>query len=144
MKLRRNHFQAELISSPLNDIMFFLLLFFLILSTVASPHAIKVLLPKADPSHAAVKQPLTITVTEDKRYFLNDREFGFDELEPELVATLSADNANDATIVLRPSRSLSIQDLVDVLQIGVRNDLRMVLATTTGENGKGHGTDGSF
>lgn len=128
MKLRRNHTQhAELVSSPLNDIMFFLLLFFLILSTVASPRVIKVLLPQADVKQEAIAQPVTVTVTTDKRYFIDDREIDFSDLENSLMQSI---NRSDATVVILPARSLSIQDLVDVLQIGVRNNLKMVLATT--------------
>ena len=57
MKLRRKkRFEAEVATSSLNDIMFFLLLFFLIISTIANPNVIKVLLPKADKSQTLNKK----------------------------------------------------------------------------------------
>lgn len=127
MKLRRRHTsQAEVVSSPLNDIMFFLLLFFLIVSTLASPKVIKVLLPKAEAAQSASKKPVTITVTAEKKYFIDNQEVPFENLEQKLQSSVG----EDATVVIRPSRELSVQDLVDVLQIGAKNNFRMVLATT--------------
>lgn len=129
MKLRRRQSQhAEVMSSPLNDIMFFLMLFFLIVSTLASPHVIKVLLPQANATQSAARRPLTLTVTEQKRYFIDEKEVAFADLEATLLKSVG--NQADATIVIRPARALQIQDLVDVLEIGVKNNMRMVLATS--------------
>lgn len=113
-------------TASLNDIMFFLLLFFLILSTLGSPRVIKVLLPKADAAQSTTRKPLTLTISADKKYFVDGREIPFSSLETQLVSM--ADKI-DATVVIRPARNLQIQDLVDVLQIGVKNNMKMVLAT---------------
>jgi biopolymer transport protein ExbD len=128
MKIKRSkQFTPEVATSSLNDIMFFLLLFFLIVSTFANPNVIKVLLPKAQSAQAINKKQISITVTEDKKYFINDREVPFDYIKTELTArTTGLDNP---TIILRFSNKLSIQDLVDVLQIGNSLNIKMVLAT---------------
>ncbi len=128
MKIKRNnHFQAEVATSSLNDIMFFLLLFFLIISTVANPNVIKILLPKSDASQALSKQQVTLTVTEDKRYFLNKREIPASQLESSLLSEF--EGVPDPTVVLRIPSNLYIQDLVDVMQIGTKHKVKMVLAT---------------
>jgi len=107
--------------------MFFLLLFFLIVSTFANPNVIKVLLPKAQSAQAINKKQISITVTENKKYFINDREVPFDYIKTELTArTTGLDNP---TIILRFSNKLTIQDLVDILQIGNSLNIKMVLAT---------------
>jgi biopolymer transport protein ExbD len=124
---RNNHFQAEVATSSLNDIMFFLLLFFLIISTVANPNVIKILLPKSDASQALSKQQVTLTVTEDKRYFLNKREIPASQLESSLLSEF--EGVPDPTVVLRIPSTLYIQDLVDVMQIGTKHKVKMVLAT---------------
>jgi biopolymer transport protein ExbD len=124
---RNNHFQAEVATSSLNDIMFFLLLFFLIISTVANPNVIKILLPKSDASQALSKQQVTLTVTEDKRYFLNKREIPASQLESSLLKEF--EGVPDPTVVLRIPSNLYIQDLVDVMQIGTKHKVKMVLAT---------------
>ncbi len=126
MKLRKRTNHVEMYSASLNDIMFFLLLFFLILSTLGSPRVIKVLLPKADAASSTTRKPVTLTVSSDKRYYVDGREVPFASLEEKLVSLV--DKA-DATVVIRPARDLQIQDLVDVLQIGVKNNMKMVLAT---------------
>lgn len=128
MKLRRNkRFHAEVATGSLNDIMFFLMLFFLIVSTVANPNVIKILLPKSQSNQTLSKKTITINVTEDKHYFIDKREVAFDQLESEILKESA--NINDATVVLRFPHNLEIQDLVDVMQIGAKNKLKMVLAT---------------
>lgn len=128
MKIRRNkRFHAEVSTHSLNDIMFFLLLFFLIVSTIANPNVIKILLPKATSPQQITKALVTLTVTEDKRYYIDQSEIPFDALENSLINKLGG--AEEMTVVLRLPYNLQIQDLVDVMQIGTRNKFKMVLAT---------------
>jgi biopolymer transport protein ExbD len=128
MNIRRNrHFKPEVSTSSLNDIMFFLLLFFLIVSTLANPNVIKVLLPTSKAAQNLNKQQVSLTVSADKRYYINQKEVQPDQLENELkVQTTGIENP---TIILRFAKSLNVQDLVDVLEIGVRMNLKMVMAT---------------
>lgn len=128
MRLRRNRrFHAEVATGSLNDIMFFLMLFFLIVSTVANPNVIKILLPKSQANQALSKKTVSLTVTEDKHYFINQREIGFESLESEILTEMK--NVEDLTVVLRLPANLQIQDLVDVMQIGAKHHIKMVLAT---------------
>jgi biopolymer transport protein ExbD len=128
MNIRRNRqFKPEVSTSSLNDIMFFLLLFFLIVSTLANPNVIKVLLPNSKSAQDINKQQINLTVTADKRYYINQKEVQFSQLEQQLVDQTS--NIESPTIILRFARSLNIQDLVDVLEIGVRRNFKLVMAT---------------
>ncbi|HEY5750445.1 MAG TPA: biopolymer transporter ExbD [Chryseolinea sp.] len=128
MKIKKqNHFQAEVSTSSLNDIMFFLLLFFLIISTVANPNVIKVLLPKSNSSQALSKQQVSLTVTEDKHFYINKKEVPHAQLEQSLVDACAG--KEEPTVVIRMPHSLSVQDLVDVMQIGAKHKFKMVLAT---------------
>ena len=129
MRIKRQaQFRAEVATSSLNDIMFFLLLFFLIISTVTNPNVIKILLPKSASSQTLNKQSITLTVTENKHYFINQREVPFARLEQELMK--QCEGLSEPTIVLRLPPGLYIQDLVDVMQIGTRHKIKMVLAAT--------------
>lgn len=129
MKIKSHrHFQAEVATASLNDIMFFLLLFFLIVSTVTNPNVLKVVLPKSSASQALSKQPFSLTVTEDKRYLFNNKLIPFSQLE-DVIVKASAGVA-EPTIVIHVAYSLSVQDLVDVMQIGAKNKIKMVLATS--------------
>ncbi len=124
---RRNEFHAEVATSSLNDIMFFLLLFFLIISTVTNPNVIKLLLPKSKASQTLSKQTLSLSVTSSKQYYINQKEIPFGRLEYELVKACTG--MSKPTVVLRLPPNLTIQDLVDVMQIGAKNKIKMVLAT---------------
>ena len=128
MNLRRSSkYTAEVYTGSLNDIMFFLLLFFLIVSTMVNPSVVKLMLPKATTSQAMNKQQVTLSMTADKTYYINNKAIASDHLEAEMANAIR--NLEDPTIVLRIDNALTIQDLVDVLQIGNKLKIKMVLAT---------------
>jgi biopolymer transport protein ExbD len=120
-------FKPEVATASLNDIMFFLLLFFLIISTFANPHVIKLLLPRADSSQTVTKKQITLSINKDKQYFIDDKLISFDNMEGELRKLSST--IPDVTIVIRAESSLTIQDLVDILQLGSKLQIKMILAT---------------
>ncbi len=124
---RRNRFHAEVATSALSDIMFFLLLFFLIISTLANPNVIKVPLPKSDANEKTQKAHITLTVTEDKKYFVDKKEVTFDGIEGLLLTETK--KIGDNTVIVRIPFDLKVQDLVDLLQIGMKNDLKVIIAT---------------
>jgi len=128
MRLKRNkRFGAEVATSALNDIMFFLLLFFLIVSTVANPNVIKLMLPRASIAQSLQKQQVQLSITKDKEYYINQKQIPFENLESSLL--ISCKQIAEPTVIVRADYSLSIQDLVNVLQIGTKLKLKMVLAT---------------
>ena len=124
---KNNRENVEVYTGSLNDIMFFLLLFFLIMSTMSSPQVIKLMLPKAQSGTAMVKKPLMISIDAEKRYYLDSKEIRFDEIESKI--STEAKDREDPTVVLNIDKSLSVQDLVDVLQIGSKLKIKMVLST---------------
>jgi len=128
MKIKRKtHFAAEVATSSLNDIMFFLLLFFLIISTITNPNVIKVLLPRSSASQALSKQPIIVTITENRQYYINKRPVPVNDLDEELVKAV--EGLTEPTVVLHAAATLSVQDLVNVMQVGARHKIKMVLAT---------------
>jgi biopolymer transport protein ExbD len=129
MKLRRkNKFAAEVATSSLNDIMFFLLLFFLIISTVANPNVIKLMLPKASATQQLSKKQVTLSVDGDKQYFIDKRPVPAANLENELKTMMTG--IAEPTVVVRFDKSLTVQDLVSVLETGAKLNIRMVMATS--------------
>lgn len=129
MAIKRNkRFHAEVATSSLSDIMFFLLLFFLIISTLANPNVIRMTLPKSKTNEKTNKQLITLSVTEDKRFYIDKEETTLEELEGSLLSKI--DKSKEQTVVVRIPFNLQVQDLVDVLQIGVRNNLKFVIATS--------------
>jgi biopolymer transport protein ExbD len=125
---RQRRFEAEVATASLNDIMFFLMLFFLIVSTLGSPNVIKLMLPKSDKSsHDVSKQPLTLSINKDHEYFIDKKPVNFPDLEKTLIGLTAG--KEEPTVLIRAEQSLTIQDLVDVMAIGARIKVRMVLGT---------------
>jgi biopolymer transport protein ExbD len=129
MKLKRKReMHAEVYTSSLNDIMFFLLLFFLIISTLVNPSVIQLMLPKASANVQKVsKQTINLSVTKELTYYLNDKPIPFDAIMPSLKQL--AVNPENTTIILRADRTIQLQDLVSILDIGNQLHVKMILAT---------------
>lgn len=124
---KRRQFHDEDAMAAMNDIMFFLMLFFLIIATMSNANIIKILLPKSDTTSKMAKQPLTLTVTDDLKYYVNANEVPAARLEAALADAVKRNE--DPTVVLRISKSLTVQDLVDVMSIAAKLNLKMVLST---------------
>jgi biopolymer transport protein ExbD len=124
---RKRRFKPEVSTSSLNDIMFFLLLFFLIVSSLANPNVIKLLLPNSKSAQTLDKQQITISITKDKRYFIDNQQISFRDIEQILKSKIRT--VKEPTVILRLENSLTVQDLVDVLEIGTRLNVKMVMAT---------------
>jgi biopolymer transport protein ExbD len=107
--------------------MFFLLLFFLIVSSLANPNVIKLLLPNSKSAQDLNKQQITISITRDKKYFIDSRQISFNDIEPLLKSRIGS--LQEPTVILRLENSLTVQDLVDVLEIGNRLKVKMLMAT---------------
>ncbi len=114
-------------TESLNDIMFFLLLFFLIISTMANPNVIKLMLPKSANNEQITKKQINVSVDKDKNYFIDKQPVPADQLESALSSAVNG--IDEPTVVLNFDRELSVQDLVDVMQIGAKLKIKMVLAT---------------
>lgn len=129
MALRKKHREAEVSTDSLSDIMFFLMLFFLILSTMVSPNSIKVALPNSDVKTTINndQKPIHLGVTTDKKYYVNSLEVPYANLETE-IAKLSG-LRTDPTVIMHLDKSLSIQDEIDLMTICYRLKCKTVLAT---------------
>jgi len=128
MNLRKSRgYTAEVYTGSMNDIMFFLLLFFLIVATMVNPNVIKLMLPKATTANELNIKQIALSITADKSYYIDSKLIPADKLEAEMANVTR--NIKDPTIVLRIDNALTIQDLVDVLQIGNKLKIKMVLAT---------------
>jgi biopolymer transport protein ExbD len=129
MKIERKKSRtSEVYTASLNDIMFFLLLFFLIISTMVNPSVIKLLLPKASNSEQTVtKQSINLSITKDLRYFLNDEEIPVEKLEIKLKILMN--RAKETTIILRADNNITLQPVVDVIDLGNKLKVKVILAT---------------
>lgn len=128
MKIRRkSRFAPEVFTSSLSDIMFFLMLFFLIISTMSNPNVIKLMLPKASATQQMYKKQITLSVDDKKVYYIDKEPIPFDQLETQLQTLFAG--VEERTVILRVDKNLAVQDLVDVLEVGAKQDIKMVMAT---------------
>ncbi len=128
MNLRSNNKPgAEIFTSSMNDIMFFLMLFFIIVSTLLNPNVVKLNLPSAKNTQSIHKKEILLSVNKELQYFVNNQQVPFDKLES--VLSIEAGKDKEAFVVLRCDNTLAIQQLVNVLEIGNRLNVKMILAT---------------
>lgn len=129
MALRKKHREAEVSTDALGDIMFFLMLFFLIMSTMVSPNAIKVALPKSEIKTTIRNdvKPIHVAITKDKKYFVNSKEVSVANLEMEIAAISSAQL--EPTVIMHLDKELTIQDEIDIMTICYKLKCKTVLAT---------------
>ncbi len=127
LKNRRNRAGAEVHTSAMNDIMFFLLLFFLIASTVTNPNVIKLMLPKSASGQSVSKKTITVSVTKDLKYYVDKKEVA----EADLPTVLGGYKklATELTIVLYVDRTVAIQNVVQVMDTAQKLNIKLVLAT---------------
>jgi biopolymer transport protein ExbD len=136
MQLRRQKGEgAEVAAEAMNDIMFFLMFLFLIISSLANPNVIKLALPNAKVASQMPKQPVTVNVakgvTENTPIILIGKEqVTKEQLEIKLKAAVAGEET--PTVVVRFEKTLTLQPLVDILQIGEKLKCKMVLSTASG------------
>ena len=127
MSLRsKNKVSATFNMSSMTDIVFLLLIFFMLTSTLVSPNALKLLLPNSK-SKTLEKQTISVSITPEIDYYIGDVKYPFESLESELITRLSQEV--DPAIILHADKSVDIEYAVKVMDIAYRNKFRVVSAT---------------
>jgi len=115
-------------TAALNDIMFFLMLFFLLASAVANPQVVKLLLPKSSAGEQSVaKKTMTVSITSDLQYHVDKQVVALDQLEPLIQAQVLS--GEELTIMLYADSTVPIQNVISVMDVANRNKVKLVLAT---------------
>jgi len=121
----RNKVSPEFNMSSMTDIVFLLLIFFMIASTLVSTSAIDILLPKAS-GKTENKKSVAVSIKKDLTYYIDAKRVGESVLESELIAALS--NEEKPTVVLRAEKSVPVENVVKVMDIANRNKFKVILA----------------
>lgn len=119
--------KAEVFTAAMNDIMFFLMLFFIIMSTLLNPNIINLNLPTAKHSETARKKEINLSINKDAEYFIDNRQVNFSEIESILLSEKK--KKPDAIVIVRCDNTIQVQQLVEVLEIGTKLNMKMLLAT---------------
>ena len=126
MNLRgRNKVSPEFSMSSMTDIVFLLLVFFMLTSPVITPEALDLILPKAK-GKSTNQQNLSVSITEALDYYVNDEKINKNQLESVLKVKLKG--VEDPTIILRAAEGVPIENAVNVMDIANKNRFKIILA----------------
>ncbi|HJT72681.1 MAG TPA: biopolymer transporter ExbD [Chitinophaga sp.] len=117
----------ELHNGALNDILFILLLFFLIVSTLANPNVIKLTLPKAK-SNTKAKQTVVVSINDKGEFFVGTNKVPYEGLKQMLIPAITRESV-DPTIVINAEKSVPVEDVVKVMEVAREIGAKVVLAT---------------
>lgn len=110
----------------MTDVVFLLLIFFMITSTLVHPNALKLLLPQSENQTAA--KPLTsVSITRDLEYYVEKQRVSFNEIEP-LLKQKVGENP-ETYISLHVDENVPMKEVVKVMNIAKRNEYKLILAT---------------
>ena len=106
----------DLDTGPLNDILFILMFFFLIISTLANPNVIKMSNPKAK-SDTKAKQSVIVSIDKNKNIYVGQRKIVFDSLEPALRKNIRIGDSLKPAVVVNADSLVSWGDIVRIMQV---------------------------
>lgn len=126
MKIKgRNKVNPNFNMSSMTDIVFLLLIFFMITSTLVTTSALDILLPKAN-GKTENRKSVSVSITKNLTFYIDTKKVSENQLEDKLLAVLS--KKESPTIVLRAAEGVPIEKAVKVMDIANRNRFKVILA----------------
>jgi biopolymer transport protein ExbD len=124
----RNKISVNFSSVGMTDVVFNLLIFFMLTSTLVHPTALKLLLPKGS-SQTSAKPQTTVSITSDQKYYFEQQPVAtMQELEALLKQKLG--NAPETYISLHADKNVPFESVVQVLDIAQKNNYKLIIATS--------------
>lgn len=125
---RRTKVNPNFSMSSMTDIVFLLLIFFMVTSTMIAPNALKLLLPKS--SHQTSASAITtISIKSDLTYYIETNQVPLEDIEGILQYRFKDQNTDDITISLHCDQSIPLHAMVKILNIAKDNKWKLILAT---------------
>ena len=121
----RNKVSTEFNMSSMTDIVFLLLIFFMLTSTMVTTNALDLVLPKAKGKTDSNKST-SVSIDKDLNFFIDKDKINEADLEKQLLALFA--NSENKAIVLRAEKSVPHEKVVKVMEIAYRNQIKMVIA----------------
>ncbi|OFX23024.1 MAG: biopolymer transporter ExbD [Bacteroidetes bacterium GWA2_31_9] len=123
----RNKVSVAFSMSSMTDLVFLLLIFFMITSTLVHPTALKLLLPQSN-NQTAGKPNTTVSITPDLQYYVENNKVELENMEQILIEKIG--NNQDIYISLYVDKTVPIDYVVKVMNIAKKNNYKLVLATS--------------
>ena len=125
---RRSKVNPNFSMSSMTDIVFLLLIFFMVTSTLIAPNALKLLLPKSTHQTSA-NAITTISITKDLNYYIETTQVPFEDIEGILVNRFQSQGIEEPTISLHCDQNIPVHAMVSVMNIAKDNKWKLILAT---------------
>ena len=113
-KLRESHDEVD--TGPLNDILFILLMFFLMISTLANPNVIKMSVPRAK-SDTKTKQSVVVSVDKNKNIYVGSKKTLMDSLEPALRKYINQGDSIKPAVVINADSSAQWGEVIKIMKV---------------------------
>ncbi len=127
MKIKNNNkYNSSFSMSSMTDIVFLLLIFFMLTSTLVSTSALEINLPDSESKNVKTKK-LSISIDSSYNYYIENQIIEFTDLESILISRF--EKTNDKSLILRVDRSVPIKFAVNVMDIAYKNNIKVILAT---------------
>ena len=124
---QRNKISINFSSVGMTDVVFNLLIFFMLTSTLVHPAALKLLLPKGS-SQTSAKPLTTVSITSDLKYYVEKQPVDYNDLESILKQKLG--DKPDTYISLHADKTVPFENVVKVLNIAQKNNYKLIIATS--------------
>jgi biopolymer transport protein ExbD len=125
---QKNKISVNFSTIGMTDVIFNLLIFFMLTSTLVHPTAVKLLLPRGS-EQVSAKPMTTVSITADLQHYVETQPVAFEDLENVLRQKLGEDP--ETYISLHVDRSVPTENLVNVLSIAQKNNYRLIIATSS-------------
>ena len=107
---------ADVDTGPLNDILFILMFFFLIISTMANPNVVKMSTPKAK-SDTKAKQSVIVSIDKNRNVYVGQQKIIFDSLESSLKSHINVGDSTKPGVVINADSTVAWKDIVKIMSI---------------------------
>ncbi len=123
---RRSKVSTEFSLASMSDMIFLLLIFFLITSTMVSPNGVKIVLPKAG-VQAPVKQNVVVSVKPDLTIYINQEQTSIDRLPSQLQTELSGQQ--DPVVAIAADKTVPYEQVMEVIKVATKLKYKILLKT---------------
>jgi biopolymer transport protein ExbD len=123
---KRSKITPDFNMSSMTDLVFLLLIFFMLTSSAVNPNALNLVLPSSD-SQVQATETLSLSIDGDLNYYLETQKMPFENLQSALAAKIQ--NKESQTVILNAEKSVPIENVVKVMSIASELKIKMILAT---------------
>jgi len=126
---KRNKVSAEFSMSSLTDIIFLLLIFFMLTSSLITPNALNLKLPGRSTGKPSQKDPTSVVITKSGKFYMDGKTMSSSKIESRLVSKFGSSGAKKGAITIQPDQGSPVESVVTIMDIAMRNRIEAVLAS---------------